>query len=325
MTQDVMLSLRNVSMRFPIKSGPFGRIVGYTPVLNEVDIDLMEGEVLGLLGESGSGKTTLGRVMLGLLTPTGGDVQFRGQPVETMTREMRASFRRKAQLIFQDPLSALNPMMRIDEIVVEPLRIQRKLNGSSRQDAATSLLRSVSLDPELGSRKPSELSGGQRQRVVIARALSVQPDFVVADEPVSSLDVSIQAQILELLATLRQSMRLTMLFISHDIAVVRYVADRIAVMYRGAIVEVGRAADVVSRPRHPYTEMLLASAPDLGDDRIGQSNIDVQSFRDTTREAEGFGCVFEHRCPHAVASCRSVVPKLRAVTSSHSHACALRN
>lgn len=321
MTAETILSLHNVSMSYPQKSGPFGRVVGHTPVLENVNIDLEKGEVLGLLGESGSGKTTLGRVMLGLVPPNRGTVEYRGQPIDSMSPRARSSFRRKAQLIFQDPLSALNPVMSIEDIVTEPLRIQRKLSRAAIRSTAASLLSGVSLDPELASRRPAELSGGQRQRVVIARALSVQPDFVVADEPVSSLDVSIQAQILELLGSLRLSMQLTMLFISHDIAVVRYVADRIAVMYRGTIVEIGRAADLISNPRHPYTKMLLASVPEFADDVSGNEVLEMRSFKDSVGPAGRSGCVFEHRCPHALPSCVTVVAKLREVAPRHSHAC----
>lgn len=325
MTGQAILSLQNVCMQFPLRSGPFGRIVGHTAVLNNVSIDLFQGEVLGLLGESGSGKTTLGRVMLGLLEPTAGLVRFRGDDVGTMSKAMRAMFRRKAQLIFQDPLSALNPTMSVEDVVTEPMRIQRRLPRSLKRSTAEALLGSVSLDPSLVARRPSELSGGQRQRVVIARALSIEPDFVVADEPVSSLDVSIQAQILELLSALRRSMQLTMMFISHDIAVVRYVADRIAVMYRGTIVEIGRAATLISDPIHPYTQMLLASAPDLRDEWATSEAPEIRSFQDPPRAGNRSGCVFEHRCPHALPSCRTVVPRLRDVGRGHSHACSIRN
>jgi oligopeptide/dipeptide ABC transporter ATP-binding protein len=262
--------------------------------------------------------------MLGLLEPAAGTVRFRGEAVGSMSKLMRAQFRRKAQLIFQDPLSALNPTMSIEDIVTEPLRIQGRIPRSSRRSAAESLLASVSLDAELVARRPSELSGGQRQRVVIARALSVEPDFVVADEPVSSLDVSIQAQILELLSSLRRSMQLTMLFISHDISVVRYVADRIAVMYRGTIVEVGGARDLIASPRHPYTEMLLASAPDMRDGWEAGELPGARSFKDPPPAEGQPGCVFEHRCPHAVASCKASVPRLLEVAPGHSHACAVR-
>jgi peptide/nickel transport system ATP-binding protein len=325
MTAQAMLSLQNVSMQYPLKSGPFGRVIGHTPVLDDVSIELREGEVLGLLGESGSGKSTLGRVMLGLLKPTAGMVRFRNEELSTMSRKIRSAFRLKGQLIFQDPLSALNPTMSIEDIVTEPLRIQRRLPKASKRSTAQSLLSNVSLDPSLTVRRPSELSGGQRQRVVIARALSVHPDFVVADEPVSALDVSIQAQILELLSDLRRSMQLTMLFISHDITVVRYVADRIAVMYHGKIVEIAPAATLISNPIHPYTQMLLASAPDLSGQWDPDQGRETQASQESSRPGSGSGCVFAHRCPYAIASCRSETPSLRMVAPDHSHACSLRN
>lgn len=316
MTREAIVSLEQVTVRYPVKSGPFGRVIGHTPVLDALDIDLREGEVLGLLGESGSGKTTLGRVMLGLIAPASGVVRYRGQPLAGMPASARMAFRRKAQLIFQDPLSALDPMMNVEEIVTEPLRIQRKITRSDVRKTAISLLAGVSLDSELATRRPSQLSGGQRQRVIIARALSVEPDLVVADEPVSALDVSVQAQILDLLAVLRRKVRLSMLFISHDIAVVRYIADRIAVMYRGTIVEIAPAADLIANPKHPYTKMLLASSPEFG----GSGNYGAEHERAASHMTHG-GCVFEHRCLHASADCRSSAPRLREVTADHSYAC----
>lgn len=321
MTRKAIVSLEKVTVRYPIKSGPFGRVIGHTPILNAVDIDLREGEVLGLLGESGSGKTTLGRVMLGLLAPTSGVVRYQDQSLADMSAAEHAVFRRKAQLIFQDPLSALNPMMNIEQIITEPLRIQKKIARSEVRKTAISLLTGVLLDPEFAARRPSQLSGGQRQRVMIARALSVQPDLVVADEPVSALDVSIQAQILELLSELRRTMQLTMLFISHDVAVVRYVSDRIAVMYRGAIVEIAPAAELVANPRHPYTRMLLASSPEFG---LARSHSEEHVAAKSAALGDHRGCVFEHRCSHASADCRSAPPHLREETPGHSYACIVR-
>jgi oligopeptide/dipeptide ABC transporter ATP-binding protein len=317
MNGEPVLTLEGVSLGYPLTVGPFGRVVGYMPALDAITIALRKGEVLGLLGESGSGKSTLGRVMLGLLKPDTGIVSYRGQSLEGMSAAERMAFRRKAQLIFQDPLSALNPMMTVAQLVTEPLRIQRGLSRAAIGETAAALLSSVSLDPDFAERYPAELSGGQRQRVVIARALSVQPDLVVADEPVSALDVSVQAQIIELLTSLRRSMQLTMLFISHDIAVVRYVADRIAVLYRGTIVEVG-AADVLMRePRHPYTRALLAASPDF----VGR--FDAGTEARLAGPVSHSGCVFHHRCAFATVDCRAVVPRLRKIGTDHSHACAM--
>jgi oligopeptide/dipeptide ABC transporter ATP-binding protein len=318
---DAIMSLEGVTVRYPVRSGPFGRVTGHTPVLDRVDIDLREGEVLGLLGESGSGKSTLGRVMLGLLAPDAGVVRYRGEPLAGMSPAARATFRRKAQLIFQDPLSALNPEMSVEQIVTEPLRIQGMLRRPAIRETAMSLLTNVSLDPDLVSRRPSQLSGGQRQRLVIARALSVRPDLVVADEPVSALDVSVQAQILDLLSVLRRTMQLTMLFISHDIAVVRYIADRIAVMYRGAIVEIAPAAELIANPRHPYTRTLLESSPDFRGAAFHGEGPGTASPR-AAGPGGSTGCVFEHRCSHAISDCRSA-PRLREIAPGHSCACVL--
>lgn len=324
MTAKVMLSLENVQVRYDSRAGPFGRVNGSIPALEDVSIDLREGEVLGLLGESGSGKSTLGRVMLGLIKPTTGAVRFRGEEIASMPEKVRSVFRRKAQLIFQDPLSALDPTMSIEDIVTEPLRIQRSLPRSSKSITAQALLKDVSLDPKLIVRRPSELSGGQRQRVGIARALSVRPNFVVADEPVSALDVSIQAQVISLLSDLRRSMELTMLFISHDITVVRYIADRIAVIYLGRIVEVAPAATLMSNPVHPYTQMLLASAPDVGNHWGSEKGLMVPTSQEPPRPASREGCVFAHRCPHVTSNCRTATSKLRLTAADHSHACSLR-
>jgi oligopeptide/dipeptide ABC transporter ATP-binding protein len=321
MTCDAILSLEQVTVSYPVKSGPFGRVIGHTPVLNAVDIELRKGEVLGLLGESGSGKSTLGRVILGVLAPTAGVVRYRGQSLVDMSMTTHAAFRRNAQLIFQDPLSALNPMMSIEQIVTEPLRIQGMVPRSAVRATAMSLLTGVSLNAELATRRPSELSGGQRQRVVIARALSVQPDVVIADEPVSALDVSVQAQILDLLTTLRRSMQLTMLFISHDIAVVRYIADRIAVMYRGVIIEIAPASELVAHPKHPYTRMLMASAPEFG--LRGYGGDVLEKTITQTPASASQGCVFEHRCMHATSVCRSAAPRLREMARGHSYACVM--
>jgi oligopeptide/dipeptide ABC transporter ATP-binding protein len=321
MTSDAILSLHRTTVSYPIKSGPFGRVIGSTAALDAADLELRKGEVLGLLGESGSGKSTLGRVILGLLAPTAGVVRYRGESLADLSTAKRATFRRNAQLIFQDPLSALDPTMNIEQIVTEPLRIQGMVSRSAVRDTARSLLAGVSLNAELATRRPAELSGGQRQRVVIARALSVQPEVVVADEPVSALDVSVQAQILDLLTTLRRSVQLTMLFISHDIAVVRYIADRIAVMYRGVIVEVAPASELVAHPKHPYTRMLMASSPEFGLRDPGANVLEKAVPQAAASDRQG--CVFGHRCPYATTQCRSTVPQLRETASGHSTACVL--
>jgi oligopeptide/dipeptide ABC transporter ATP-binding protein len=317
MSSKPILSVKNVDFGYARRRGPFGRAAGQTKVLFDVSLSIIQGEILGLLGESGSGKSTLGRLMLGLLKPTAGTISYAGTPLDTMSDEARSDFRRKAQLIFQDPYSALDPMMTICDAVTEPLAIQRKLRAASKLKTAKSLLSEVSLREEVALRYPVQLSGGQRQRVVIARTLSVQPAFVVADEPVASLDVSIQAQILSTLCKLKESRSLSMLFISHDVSVVQYISDRIAVMYRGRIVELGPVAEVITSPRHPYTQALLSSAP-------GASSKNVVAVGEIeTSEYSGQGCVFRGRCPYAQAVCAAQRPELRDVGNGHSHACLL--
>jgi len=318
MTAAPVLCVDNASFEYVRRSGPFGRVSGQTKVLFDVSLALRRGEVLGLLGESGSGKSTLGRLMLGLIEPASGTVLYNGSRLADMPKTERREFRKKAQLIFQDPYSALDPTMPIADAVTEPLQVQGKMRASDKAAVARSLLAAVNLDAEIARRYPSELSGGQRQRVVIARALSVEPDFIVADEPVASLDVSIQAQILVMLQRLRESHGLTMLFISHDVSVVHYIADRIAVMYLGRIVELGPAAEVMTSPRHPYTRALLASVPGAGAKNAAPSGeIDTSAYT-------GQGCPFRPRCTHAQPCCAEQQPALVSVGGDHSHACMLQ-
>jgi peptide/nickel transport system ATP-binding protein len=300
-----VLTVKNVSMRYPIKSGPFGRVKGHVDALNDVSLHLAPGEVLGILGESGSGKTTLGRIVMRLMLPTAGDVMFRGKSiVDIDDRDLRA-YRREAQMVFQDPYSALNPKMSIRDIVTEPVRIQKRIGAAEVSRLSEELLEVVALPRDYLDRLPTELSGGQRQRVVIARALALQPSLLIADEPVASLDVSIQAQILVLLEKLRRDRNLSMIFISHDISVVRHISDRIVVMYGGRIVETGRAADVISSPIHPYTQMLVASEQNIFDIPF-ETRVAAGDGSDDRLDA----CGFRHRCPHVIDDCRKAAPPL---------------
>jgi len=282
-----------------------------------VGLAIRRGETLGLVGESGCGKTTLGRALLGLVPPTGGEVRFDGQSVATLEGDALTRFRRRAQLVFQDPFSSLNPRMRVGEAIAEVLRVNRIVAPGGEAARVAELFTRVGLRPEDAAKMPRAFSGGERQRVVIARALAMSPDFLVADEPVSALDVSVQAQVLNLMRRLRAEMHLTMLFISHDLAVVRYVADRIAVMYLGRVIELGDRAQVFDAPRHPYTMALLRSVPTLTPRPIEAavqgdppSPIDIPT-----------GCRFASRCPFAVDRCRAEDPPLRAATGGGLVAC----
>src|SRR6266404_2771284 len=254
---ETLVSVRNLRKEFPIRKGVLSRQVGAVKAVNDVSFDVARGETLGVVGESGCGKTTTGRTILRLIEPTSGEIRFDGRDVKSMgTSELRA-LRREMQIIFQDPVSSLNPRMTVGAIIREGLTIHKLAEGAAADARVRQLLQEVGLRPEYSNRYPHEFSGGQRQRIGIARALSVEPKFIVCDEPVSALDVSVQAQVLNLLADLQQKRRLTYLFIAHDLAVVRHIADHVAVMYLGRIVERAPAAAIYGAPRHPYTRALL--------------------------------------------------------------------
>ena len=260
-----LVEARNIKKYFPIKRGVFSRTVGHVRAVDDVSLEIRRGETFGLVGESGCGKSTLGRVLLRLQQPTAGQVRFEGRDLLTLnTRELRA-MRREMQIIFQDPFASLDPRYRVEDIIAEPLIIHREPHGSTNTIRArvVELLRAVGLDESILRRFPHEFSGGQRQRIGIARALALRPKFIVADEPVSALDVSVGAQIVNLLARLQRDFGLTYLFISHSMPVVRYLSTRIAVMYRGKIVEVGSSEEITERPQHPYTRSLLEATPEV--------------------------------------------------------------
>ena len=261
MTAQSLLEVRDLHVHFPIRSGLFGRVAGHVKAVDGVTFHITRGETLGLVGESGSGKTTTGRAVLRMMEPTSGSILFDGRDVRTMGGDALRAFRRRAQIVFQDPFGSLNPRMTIGDALREVLRVHRLVHGRDVHRRVSELLELVGLRPEHAERYPHEFSGGQRQRIGIARALAVEPDFIVCDEPVSALDVSIQAQVLNLLQDLQQRLGIAYLFIAHDLAVVEHVSDRIAVMYLGRIVETAPAADLVAHPVHPYTQALLSAVP----------------------------------------------------------------
>ncbi len=284
-----------------------------------VDLEIMPGETLGLVGESGSGKSTLGRLILKLLEPTAGRVLFDGRDLAALTRRELRALRREMQLVFQDPYASLNPRMRVRSIVGEGIEIHRLARGKEKQERIASLLEMVGLGADALERYPHEFSGGQRQRIGIARALAVNPRFLVLDEPVSALDVSIQAQIINLLQDLQEKLRLTYLFIAHDLRVVEHISQRTAIMYLGKIVEIAGRDEIYANPRHPYTRALLSAIPALHGGPSGE-RIKLPGEMPSPVNPPS-GCSFHPRCPYAKDICRTVEPRLEAGRGGHSVAC----
>lgn len=312
-----LVEVRHLQKYFDITQGFFSRVTGHVRAIEDVSFNIGEREVLGLAGESGSGKTTIGRAVLRLIEPSGGQVLFRGENVVGFDSAKLRVFRRSAQIIFQDPYASINPMMKIKDVIAEPLRVQQIMSGSELTDRVAALLSDVSLPADFMKRRPGELSGGQRQRVVIARALAMEPELIVADEPVSALDVSIQAQIIGLLEELKEKRGLTMLFISHDLAVMEYLSDRIAVVYLGRIMEIGPSRTLVSYPQHPYTQALISAVPD---NPSGRQRIILKGDAPNPVNPPS-GCVFRTRCPFVLPACSEQVPALREITPNHWKAC----
>lgn len=315
-----LLEVRGLHKHFQIGGGLFARPAQLRAV-DGVDLDLNAGETVGLVGESGCGKSTLGRAILRLIEADQGEVRFEGQDVRAAGRRALRSLRRRMQIVFQDPYASLNPRMTVGEAIGEGLTIHRIARGEARRERVAELLETVGMRPEHAGRYPHEFSGGQRQRIGIARALALRPALIVADEPVSSLDVSIQAQILNLLVDLQKQLGVAYLFISHDLRVVQHMSDRVYVMYLGRVVEEAGSRELYRRPQHPYTESLLSAVP-IPDparrsDRVPLSG-DVASPLSPPP-----GCPFHPRCPRVVERCRTEVPELREVAPGHRSACHL--
>ncbi len=324
-SEDIILEVKNLKMHFPVGSGFLSRKpVGYVKAVDDVSFTVKRGETLGLVGESGCGKTTTGRCILQLYKPTAGQVIFDGQDLTSMNTKTMRGMRREMQVIFQDPYSSLNPRMTAGNIIGEPLIVHGLVaNKMEYRNKVADLLTNVGLNPYMADRFPHEFSGGQRQRIGVARALSVSPKFIVADEPVSALDVSIQAQIINLLEDLQERFNLTYLFIAHDLSVVRHISDRVGVMYLGHLVEMAERNEIYRNPIHPYTKALLSAVP------IPDPVLDAQRERVLlTGEVPSplnppSGCVFHPRCPVANDTCSQILPELREVETDHYSACIL--
>ncbi len=313
-----LIAAEGLVKHFPVRQDVFGRVSAQVQAVAGVSLAIAPNEVLGLAGESGSGKSTIGRLLLRLLDPTAGRISFAGQDVTALHDRGLRPFRRQAQIVFQDPIGSLDPTMTIGAAIAEPLRLQGMANGPELRERVGALLQAVALPAGYYNRHPNELSGGQRQRVVIARALSVDPSFIVADEPVSALDVSIQAQIINLLEEMRTRRGLAMLLISHDIALMEHLCDRIAVLYLGRVMEIGPARDLVRAPRHPYTEALVSAVPEAA--RAGRRRIILRGDIPNPANPPA-GCLFHTRCPYAQPDCSRIVPEMRPVASGHLKAC----
>jgi oligopeptide/dipeptide ABC transporter ATP-binding protein len=317
MTASTLVEIQHLKKYFPAAHGQRVRAV------DDVSFHIHRGETLGLVGESGCGKTTVGRCLLRLIEPTSGAIKFDQQDLLDLSKSEMRALRRRMQIVFQDPYSSLNPRMKVGDIIAEPLIVHGIGNKQERQARVAELLKVVKLDPDYANRYPHQFSGGQRQRIGIARALALNPDFIVADEPVSALDVSVQAQIVNLLQDLQEQFGLTYLFISHGLAVVEHISTRVGVMYLGKIVELAPALELYQSPKHPYTQALLASIP----------LPDPEQTRDRERIAlrgevptplnPPSGCRFHTRCPHAMDKCKTTEPQFKEITPGHFAACFL--
>ena len=318
---ETLLDVEKLEVHFPIKKGLLSKTVGYVYAVDGVSFSLSKRETVGLVGESGCGKTTTGLAVLRLIDPTGGKVTFEGVDLLKSNKSRLRSLKREMQIIFQDPYSSLNPRMTVNQIIGDPMEVHKVYPGSERAERVAYLLEKVGLRPEQGKRHPHEFSGGQRQRIGIARALALNPKLIIGDEPVSALDVSIQAQIINLLIDLQEEFDLSYIIIAHDLAVVEHICDRIAVMYLGKIVEMATYEQIYTNPKHPYTEALLSAIP-VPDPKAGKKRIVLKGDVPSPINPPS-GCNFHPRCPHRMEPCDRTEPVLRDLEGHHHVACYL--
>lgn len=319
MMDQSLIEVRNLKKYFPIKTGLFNRVVGHVKAVDDVTFNINKGETFGLVGESGCGKSTLGRAILQLQKPTSGAVFFDGKQIQNMNTKQLRRLRQDMQIIFQDPFGSLNPRIHIQDIIGEPLRVHHKASSKEIDKRVVELMELVGLDPARRNRYPHEFSGGQRQRIGIARAIALNPSFIVADEAVSALDVSVQSQVLNLLMKLQKELGLTFLFIAHGLNVVRHISDRVGVMYLGRLVEVARTEELFANPKHPYTAALLSAIPRPNPHHkkeriVLQGDVPSPAFPPS-------GCRFHPRCAFAQEKCKLVSPELENIGSDRQIAC----
>ncbi len=319
-----LLEVSDLTKHFPVRKGVFSRVEGFVRAVDGISLQIKPGETLGLVGESGCGKSTAGKTILKLLEPTAGTIRLRGEDITALDQRAMRKHRRDMQIVYQDPYSSLNPRMTAGAIVGEPLEIHNLHEGRDRERRIAELFERVGLPAASMSKHPHEFSGGQRQRIGIARALSLNPSLIVCDEAVSALDVSIQAQVVNLLVDLRQELKLSYLFIAHDLAIVEHISQRIAVMYLGRIVELADTRSLFDQPLHPYTEALLSAVP-LPDPDADRSGKIVLSGDVPSPMNPPAGCHFHTRCPYAMAKCKQEEPQLREHRPGHFASCHLRD